>query len=775
MKRLIFAGVFAMAAIHGLMAQNLLQGKVIDKTNGEALQGVNVRVDGNSQGTISDQAGNFTLSLDKEYPIVLLFSFAGYVQERFEVKNSRFIEVSLDTDYRLEEVIIRATRADETAPYTHSTVQKKALREIYRGQDANFFLEKLTPSIIAYTESGTAFSNYSQMRLRGIDQSRINITLNGVPLNDMIDQGVFFSNFTDFGNSIETIQVQRGVGTSSHGTSSFAGSINFESIHLQQSEPGSELQLTAGSFGSYRASVEANTGIQKNKTAFYTRLSRIYSDGFRDNTSTDSWSMMFSGAYFGDKDIIKFTAFTGKSSNGLAYLPVAESDILANPKTNYLNENDRDAFGQHMAQLQYTRLLNSRLTFHNTAYYGGAGGDFLFTYPAIYNIVAEDGSIAEQERLEQINYPLTNHHFGYFSTIHYNEGSTFQMDAGLHLYTFRRNNQEQFMPDKANPYYNERSNKDEISLFAKGEYQLGKVKLYGDVSYRNVVLQIMPDENFLGFNADNIRNNWSFFNPKAGLTWQLQPGNELYASIGRSGREPTKIDLLGGFQVNPVNYALIAQGDVILPEFVNNVEAGYRYRSDKLRFEGNLFYMQFENEIAPIGRFVEEGFIQLRKNMPSSYRTGIELDGHYQILPGLYFNGNLTYMTSRIDEYAPDDEAVVYNNVRPALTPDWLANIAFSLEPIKALKITMSARYMGESFLDPTNRADLMLPSFVVFDSQVEYSYKNARLNVQVLNLANRMYYTYGAPVFSEERNDLVAGYFIQPPRNAFINLVLNF
>lgn len=775
MRKLIMAGVAFIAVINSLMAQNLLQGKVSDKMSGESLQGVNVRIENSALGTISDQEGNFSLNHNQSYPLVLLFSFAGYVQERLEVTDARFIEVSLDTDYRLEEVIIRATRADETAPFTHSTVQKKALREIYRGQDANFFLEKLTPSIIAYTESGTAFSNYSQMRLRGIDQSRINITLNGVPLNDMIDQGVFFSNFTDFGNSIETVQVQRGVGTSSHGTSSFAGSINFESIHLQNSEPGSELQLTAGSFGSYRASVEANTGIQKNKTAFYTRLSRIYSDGFRDNTSTDSWSMMFSGAYFGDKDIIKFTAFTGKSANGLAYLPVAESDILANPRTNYLNENDRDAFGQHMAQLQYSRILNNRFTFHNTAYYGGAGGDFLFSFPAVYNIVAEDGSILNQERLEQINYPLTNHHFGYFSTLHYSEGSAFQMDAGLHLYTFRRHNQEQFMPDKANPYYNEQSNKDEISVFAKAEYQLGKLRLYGDVSYRNVLLQINPDDSFLGFEANNIRNTWSFFNPKAGLTWQIQPRNELYASVGRSGREPTKIDLLGGFQVNPVNYALIRQGDVILPEFVNNVEAGYRYRSDKFRIEGNLFYMQFENEIAPIGRFVEEGFIQLRKNMPSSYRAGIEWDGYFQILPGLHFNGNLTYMTSRIDEYAPDDEAIVYNNVRPALTPDWLANAALSWEPLKALKITMSSRYMGESFLDPTNRADLILPSFIVFDGQIEYSYKNARLNLQVLNLADRLYYTYGAPVFSAERSDFVAGYFIQPPRNAFLNLVLNF
>ncbi|MCC5931078.1 MAG: TonB-dependent receptor [Cyclobacteriaceae bacterium] len=775
MKILLFAGIMTFAAINSLMAQNLVQGKVIDKVNGDALQGVNVRVEGNTTGAVTDESGNFTLNLEKDYPVVLLFSFAGYIQERYKVTDSQYIEITLDTDFRLEEVIIRATRADETAPFTHSTVQKKALREIYRGQDANFLLEKLTPSIIAYTESGTAFSNYSQMRLRGIDQSRINITLNGVPLNDMIDQGVFFSNFTDFGNSIETVQVQRGVGTSSHGTSSFAGSINFESIHLQDSEPGSELQLTAGSFGSYRASVEANTGIQKNKTAFYTRLSRIYSDGFRDNTNTDSWSMMFSGAYFGDKDIIKFTAFTGKSNNGLAYLPVAESDIRANPRTNYLNENDRDAFRQHMAQLQYTRLLNSRLTFHNTAYYGGAGGDFLFSYPALYNIVTEDGSIVEQERLEQINYPLTNHHFGYFSTLHFSEGSTFQMDAGLHLYTFRRNNQEQFMPDKANPYYNERSNKDEISVFTKAEYQVGKIRFYGDLSYRSVLLQIVPDDSYLGFETVNIRNTWSFFNPKAGLTWQIQPKNELYASIGRSGREPTKIDLLGGFQVNPVNYSLIRQGDVILPEFVNNLEAGYRYRSEKIGFEGNLFYMQFENEIAPIGRFVEEGFIQLRKNMPSSFRAGIELDAHYQILPGLRFNGNLTYMTSRIDEYAPDDEAIVYNNVKPALTPDWLVNAALSWEPLKALKITMSSRYMGESFLDPSNRSDLILPSFMVFDSQIEYTYKNARLNVQMLNLGNRLYYTYGAPVFSAESNDFVAGYFIQPPRNAFINLILNF
>jgi iron complex outermembrane receptor protein len=242
---------------------------------------------------------------------LLVFAVLGWSTQVALAQNA---EDSLRVE-QLEEVTISAVRAAEDAPVAQVTVNRKTIERQFFGQDGAFLLENLSPSLVSYSESGTGLSNYGQMRLRGIDQTRINITLNGVPLNDMIDQGVFFSNFVDFGNSVESVQIQRGVGTSSNGVSSYAGSINFESISLANAKPSAELQFTGGSFNTLRASAEVSTGLQENRTAFYARVSRIQSDGYRYNTSTAANSLFFSGAYFGKKHAFKFTGFAGQSQN----------------------------------------------------------------------------------------------------------------------------------------------------------------------------------------------------------------------------------------------------------------------------------------------------------------------------------------------------------------------------------------------------------------------------------------------------------------------------
>ncbi|NBC24112.1 MAG: TonB-dependent receptor plug domain-containing protein, partial [Bacteroidetes bacterium] len=409
--RLFFLStIFLFFISQELNAQLSIRG-VVQDTSGTPLPGANITIPSTEKGVYSDEKGEFSIKNLEPGAYVLEASYLGFATAQKEVKlaNDAFtrgIIITLRPQPTTTDVaIIQGVRAAENAPVSQVTRSKEQIEAVYTGQDGAFLLESLSPSIVSYSESGTSLSNYGQIRLRGIDQTRINMTLNGVPLNDMIDQGVFFSNFTDFGNSIESVQVQRGVGTSSNGVSSYAGSVNFESIDIWTADPGAELQLTGGSFQTQRVSGEVKTGMLENNTAFYTRFTQTEADGYRYNSGTSSYSFFFSGGWQSEKHKFNLTGFTGRSKNQLAYSPVAISDIKDDPKTNYISPNDRDDFGQWMVQLNHQYSIRPTLRWANTVYYSGAGGRFPFGF--------ED----EEGTFSQIDFPLFNDHFGWLSQI----------------------------------------------------------------------------------------------------------------------------------------------------------------------------------------------------------------------------------------------------------------------------------------------------------------------------------------------------------------------
>ncbi|MEM9829868.1 MAG: TonB-dependent receptor [Bacteroidota bacterium] len=745
-------------------AQTLVYGTVTDASTGEPLVGANVQISSTQQGTTTDLQGKYQLELTTD-AATLRISYVGYQVREIKVNGAGEAvqhSISLFPSASLEEVVIQAIRADQQAPVTQTTVERETIEQQYVGQDALFVLEETTPSILTYSESGTRLTNYGQMRLRGIDQTRINMTLNGVPLNDMIDQGVFFSNFTDFGNSISSVQVQRGVGTTTNGTASYAGSINFESVNLDDSVASAEIQLTGGSFNTWRASGEVKTGRLDNNLAFYTRFSRTTSDGYRNHTGTDSYSFFFSGGYFGEKDLLKLTAFTGRSKNELAYLPVALPDIERDPRTNYVSENDTDDFGQQFIQLQYTRIISPRTSSVSSVYYGGAGGDF----PA--GFTDGDGNFT------QTNFPLFNDHYGLMTYLnHTSYNGRLNVNGGLHAYTFRRENLEAAVPTVAEPYYQDQSQKDELSVFGKVSYEWNQLMFFGDLQLRTVSLSLIPDEAFLQQSASIPDRNWTFLNPKVGVTYQFTSLLDAYASFGRSGREPTRFDILGSTQINTSNLASVQDENVVKAEYVNDLEVGVRVHRGKLVGQANIFYMQFENEIAPIGEFIPENFVQLRKNVPNSYRRGIELDGKYVPTDKWTIAGNLTYMQSNIDEFAPEGADQVFRDVEPLVSPEWLINVSAGYELTDWLAAAVSGRYVSESFLEPTNQPDLILPSFFVMDAQLTAKFRKHDLSIHANNLFDTEYYSFGQPVQFEGRT--VPGYFVQPPRHVYAILRLRF
>jgi iron complex outermembrane receptor protein len=749
--------VFFTLLFYSSTAAQVIQGTVLDAETGETLAGANVVLVATQSGTATGYDGSFELQARPGEELQI--SFVGYQTQRISAENE--MRILLLPTLSLEQLIIEAVRAEEIDPVTQSTISRKVIKREYQGEQPIFYLSTLTPSITSYSESGTRLFNGGQMRLRGISQERINITLNGVPLNDMIDHGVFFSNFTDISGSFESVQVQRGVGTSTNGVASYAGSINFESVNLENSSRGGNIQTGIGSFATSRLNASASTGLINGKWAFYSNFSKIQSDGYRDNTSTDSYSFFFSGGYFGEKDLIKINAFDARSKNGLGYLAVAESDLAVDETINYLNENDKDDFGQRFVQIQHTRLFSDELTTTSSLYYGGASGDYFYTYP--------DGNGG----FDQINYPLRNDHYGFMINANYELGEL-DVTGGIHLYRFDRTNEESITPDFANPYYLETSTKDEVSAFARADWTTEKLLLTADLQVRSMELSILPDYSFLGITPEgDIVKNWNFVNPRIGVTYRLSDATSVYASVGRTGREPTKIDIFGGFSLTNANYAE-ARSDGFDPEFVTDIETGIKANFQHLALAANLFYMDFTDEIAPIGEVLAFG-VQKRENIESSYRAGVELEWTFAPMRELTFTGNATFMNAEIESFS-DAAGTEFNNVTPIFTPSIQINESVEYIVGNGITLGLTGSYLGEQYLTLENDPDDIVPASFVADSFISFAYKNADLKLQINNLLDETYYTSGAmvDVDFDGTND-EPGYFVNAGRNFFLNLTLSF
>lgn len=743
-----------------LMAQSSISGKVVSQEDNSPLVGASVAIKSIQKGSATDVDGNYLLKNVKAGAYEIKVSFVGFkpVVKKVQLESQDLtINFELEKDIQLsEEVTVKAIRAESFAPITQKTLNKSEINNVFNGQDGAFVLETLSPSIQVNSDAGTRFTNYGSMRLRGISQKRINITLNGVPLNDMMDQGVYFSNFTDFTNSVESVQVQRGVGTSTNGTASYAGSISYESENINQEEAESTVSILGGSFNTWQGSAEVKTGLLENKTAFYARMSKTYSDGYRDHSGTDSYSMFFSGGYFGDKDVVKVTGFLGKTKNDLAYSPVPISLIRQDPKTNVNNANDIDDFGQSLLQVEYSHFFSPQKSWTSSVYYGGAGGDFPYGYD-------DNGTFT------QINYPLYNNHYGAMS--YYNEEvGDLDWSTGIHAYTFLRENIEQIIPNYTTPYYQDKSIKNELSAFAKGSYDFNNFTVFADIQARFVSLQMEPDMDFLDENRNIPTYNWQFINPKVGVTYQISKNSNAYASFGRSGREPNRGDYLGDTQINQGNIDLLQDQNSVQAEFVNDYELGYRVNQNNFQININGFYMDFENEIAPIGEFIPQYFLQIYENQEDSYRTGIELDWRVVAAEKWNITGNATFMRSIISSYTPEGGTETYTDIKTPYSPEVLFNANLQYVVTDWLRLAVHGRYAGKSYTELTNNEDFVLPDYFVTNLRATTSFaKNYTFEVEYNNIFNEQYYTDGAPAGNE------MAFFVQAPAHVYCRFTAKF
>ena len=699
----------------------LMGGEVRDAATRRPLSGVSVSVLGTSTVVVTDTTGRFRIEVADGGRVRV--TRAGYapieMPARADTALRLFLTPSTQALEKVTITAIRGAREQESAPITQHTIAGTTLEQRYSGQELPLLLAE-TPAITAYSDGG-AYSNYTYFRIRGIDQTRSNITLDGIPLNDAEDQGVFFSNLPDFGNSVHSVQVQRGVGTSSLGTAAYAGSVNFESPVLALSPRKAELQLSRGSFNTTRGSVEGQTSVGS-RVGAYGRVSWQDTDGYRHNSGNRSSGALGSLAYYGDHTVVKAIGLFGVSRNELSYLASSEVEIGQDPRTNPLSDSDR--FWQRVVGLSVTRDLGGSRTLGATAYNVGAGGDYDVTF---------DGTVS--------NFNLASNMTGALATFTSTWGRA-TLTAGAHGNAYHRDHFLFVRPDLRSRVYFNRGDKDELSAFMKVSVEHGQATWFADLQWRRAWFEYTPDR-AAGIVASSI--DWTFVNPKVGVNVRLTPRASLYASYGSNGREPTRNDMFAGFDnVDTTNATFVGPLSRVRPERVRDAELGLVYHSADIELSANLFDMRFTNEITPIGELSYIG-LPLRKNVASSYRQGLELEGSYRATGARFAASfNAALMRARIAEFTDDARGQSFRDVEPLLTPKFVANKRLSFGLSGNMWLHLDGRYVGSSFLANTGERQFMLPAAYTADAALDVGLGPHGLLVHVRNVGNRRTYTSG-------------------------------
>lgn len=645
----------------------------------------------------------------------------------------------------LEAVVVRATRAGGAPPTSQTTIDRASIERSYAGQDAPLALQGLT-GVTASSDAGS-FSGYSYLRLRGMDQTRVSISVDGVPLNDPEDQVLYFSNVPDFMNSMQSVRVQRGVGASAFGTASYAGSLSFESIPIATTARFVEAQLTGGSWGTGRASLEGATGLGHGWAA-YGRVSGQETSGYRAHSGNRSRSAFGSVGWFGTRDAIRFTGFAGRSHTQLAYYAPSEAELAVDPRANPMSPLERDDFHQEMASLQHTRAIGARTTLTTTAYRNSAAGEYDVAVGA-----------------DLWNFNLAHVWYGLLSTVAWS-GPRLALAAGAHVSTYHRDHFLFVRPDLASRVYDNTGFKQEQSAFVKATWTRGTIDWHGDVQLRRAAFQYRPTA---GAGIGEPEADWLFVNPKLGLSWRAQPSLSVHASLGQSGREPARTDLFAGADDVDASIAPeVLPLTRVKPERVLDLEVGVRVARRSVALGVNLFAMRFRDEIAAIGAFAITGS-QLRRNVDRSTRMGVEVEGSWRARPSLLLTANATLMRARIAEFTDEGSATTYRDVPPLLTPGVTANLLAAWTPSRGPSLSLALRHVGRSHLANDGNRALIAPAYSLADASAELPVGRHAVRLQVQNLMN-------ATAFANGYTDGVTRYFFPvATRSALATVVLRF
>jgi iron complex outermembrane recepter protein len=814
MKKIIVLLLLWVLVISTAMAQFSLKGRVTDQ-EGKPLSGAHVVLSGTFYGTSSITDGSFLFDHLKAGKYTLITTFIGFEEHKQEMEVDQNREVSITLHpalYYTGEVVVKAIRAGEKTPMAYTNLSQENLQGKNLGQDLPYLLQQ-TPSLVATSDAGTGIG-YTGFRVRGTDMNRMNVTVNGIPLNDAESHSTFFVDQPDLVSSANVIQIQRGAGTSSSGGAAFGATINLQTLALKP-DPYAELMSSAGSFNTFKGALSAGTGLISHHFSLDTRVSGIRSDGFIDRAFSDLKSMFGSAGYFSESSIVKVIAFTGweetyqawngvpsvRLNNDLPGMKLYETQglystdetarmIASNSRTfnlyNYKNQIDH--YRQNNYQLhfshRFSHVFNMNIALHYTfgkGYYEQFKANQKFSD---YHLLKPLVNGTEISRTDLVRRKwLDNDFFGTVFSLNYSgKKADFSWGGGWNNYTghhFGKIIWGQFLgaisPD--HEWYRNEGVKSDFNLYGKMNYRITSgLNLFTDLQVRSISYEI-------GGTDDDLRqlefqHDYSFFNPKVGLFYQLNSGMDLYASYARAHREP-----------NRDNFVDTPPGGK-LPGFetLNDMEAGWNFRSSSVIAGASLYYMFYNNQLVLTGQINDVG-APVMTNVDNSHRAGIELTGGISLSRSIRWDGNITLSRNKIKaftEYVDDwdtwnQQTFSLGTTDLAFSPGITGNSQLSWKPGK-FSLSLATSYTGKQFIDNTASADRILNAYWVNHLHMEYKlpsrlFSKISLVLQVNNLLNEEYesnawvYSY----FLGGKRYKMDGYFPQAGRNYLAGVSLSF
>jgi len=793
-------------------AQFSLSGKVTDLQTGEALPGATISILGQTAKVIADVKGKYQISNLPSGNYMLQVSYIGYqtstkkmVLNADAVSDIALIAGTILTD----EVTVSGTRADKNSATTFTNLSKAGIAKNNLGQDLPFLLDQ-TPSLVTQSDAGAGVG-YTYIHIRGSDGTRINVTINGIPYNDSEEQATFFVDVPDFASSVDNIQIQRGVGTSTNGAGAFGASINIQTT-TRQDTAYAELNNSMGSYGTIKNTVNLGSGLIDGKFSFDGRLSRIHSDGYIDRAFSDLQSYFFTGAFYGKNTLIRFNTFGGTEHTYQAWNGEPEDSLRAGNRTyNPLGsenatgtapfyKNQTDNYTQDHYQLLVDQKISDKLSFSGALHYThGFGyyeeyrqGDSVIHYglkPAVIGGVSMD-TTSLTRRLW-----LNNKFYGATYNFKYRpqKGLNFDMGGAYNEYKGAHYDNIEWTAQSANitpdyQYARDDADKTDFNIFGKADYKIGKVTLFADMQYRHVYYS------FFGFNnaLQNVQQQvrLDFFNPKAGITYQFDPNNNIYASFAVGNHEPNRND-----------YTQSTPNSRPKPENLKDFELGYRTQQGLFAGGINAYYMLYDNQLVLTGALNDVGD-QNRSNVKNSYREGLEFDGSLRISRQLTWSATASLSSNKVENFQQylfnwDNSTTVeytYKKTDIAFSPDFIGSSTISFRPVAGGEIALISKYVSRQYLD--NTSNINPPGYLASDptsnrylnayflNALRFSYnfktewaKNIGLTLLINNIFSEKYESNGA-TYPDIENGKVVNYnyfFPQAPANFLLGLNLKF
>lgn len=767
-------------------AQYSISGAVKD-TLGRGIYGASIKIQETYQGVYTGFSGDYRISGLENGEYTLIIEAIGYktIQKDVVIQGGDLnlnFAMTISTT-ALDEVVIKGTRVADNAPFAHENVQKEDYEHINLGQDMAYMIQ-MTPSVVSTSDAGAGVG-YTGFRIRGSDGTRINVTVNGIPINDAESHGTFWVNMPDFASSTENIQIQRGVGSSTNGAAAFGASVNLQTDLVSDSSY-AELSSSYGSFNTNKNTLRLGTG-KINNWSFDGRLSSITSDGYIDRASADLSSYFLQGGYYGDKTVLKAITFSGRERTYQSWFGTPEArlnndtagilmsiqnswfgskdsaNLMNSGRTYnyYTYDNEVDNYGQDHYQLHLTHQFNSKLNANVSLHYTrGLGyyeqfrnGDDLADYGLDY--IAFSSDTVKNSDIIRRRW-LDNHFYGAVYNVNYSTAkANFILGGGFNEYIGDHYGEIIWAEYASNSeiresFYDNLGSKQDFNTYLKADFELAEdVFGYVDVQVRNIY--------YTNFGTDidqrtlSVDEDFFFVNPKAGINYQVNNDFRTYLSFAVANREPVRNDFIDS-----------PSDDQPVPETLYDWELGAEYKQRNYFGLVNLYFMDYRNQLVLTGELNDVGS-SIRKNVDNSYRSGIEVVGGVRITKELEWNVNVTYSENQITsftetlyDYTGGGFAIVeneYKNTDISFSPNIIAASILSYKPIKGLELAIQSKYVGRQFLDNTSSVDRSLDAYFVSDFIASYSFKflgieELQINVLVNNISNEMYssngYTWG-------------------------------